>query len=69
MMVKICCDLCERDMSNDENKTRVTLEDENGFDFEFGLFFRSPRKIRIDICDKCLKLLKNKGEQNGKNSM
>lgn len=59
-MVKICCDLCERDMTKDENRTNVTLEDENGYDYEFGHVFRKPRKLRIDICDDCLKLLRSK---------
>lgn len=63
-MVKICCDLCERNMTKDENRTRVTLEDENGYDYEFGHVFRRPRKLRIDICDDCLQLLKSKARKN-----
>lgn len=47
-------------MSKDENKTRVTLEDKNGYDYEFGHVFRKPRKLRIDICDDCLELLRSK---------
>lgn len=45
-------------MSKDENKTRVTLEDKNGYDYEFGHVFRKPRKLRIDICDDCFGVIK-----------
>ena len=62
-MYRLCCDLCERDMSKDKNKTKVTLEDENGYDYEFGHVFRKPRKLSVDICDNCLKLLKEKAKK------
>ena len=63
-MVKICWDLCERDMTKDENRTKVILEDENGYDsLGFCGVVRKPRKLRIDICDNCLKLLKSKARE------
>lgn len=61
-MIKICCDLCEKDMTNDSNKTKVTLEDNNGYDIDYCGVFRKPRKIKIDICDECLELLKSKAK-------
>lgn len=59
-MYKLHCDLCEHDMSKDENTTRVTWKDNNGYDYEFGHVFRKSRKFSVDICDDCLKLLKEK---------
>lgn len=59
-MYKLHCDLCDRDLSKDENTTRVTWEDNNGYeDSGFGHVFRRPRKFKVDICDKCLELIKS----------
>ena len=63
-MLRMHCDLCERDISKDENTTRVTCEDNIGFDYEFGHVFRKPRKLSVDICDDCLKLLREKAKSN-----
>ena len=60
-MYKLHCDLCDRDLSKDENTTRVTWEDNEGYDTStYGFVFRKPRKLKVDICDDCLKLLKEK---------
>lgn len=63
-MYRLHCDLCERDMSKDENTTKVTWEDNEGYDYEFGHIFRKPRKCSADICDDCLKLLREKAKEN-----
>lgn len=34
-MYKLHCDLCERDMSKDENTTQVTWKDNNGYGFQW----------------------------------
>lgn len=60
-MYKLHCDLCERDVSKDENVTTVTWEDNKGYSIDFGYIFRKPRKMKCHICDDCLKLLKEKG--------
>lgn len=60
-MYKLHCDLCDRDLSNDENVTSITWEDNKGYDDTGFFVFRKPRKIRVDICDICLELLKKKG--------
>lgn len=61
-MYKLHCDLCGKDMSKDENYTRVTWEDNNGYETSSFFVFRKPRKLRVDICDNCLKLLKEKAK-------
>ena len=63
-MYKLHCDLCDRDVSKDENVTTVTWEDNNGYTFEFGDIFRKRRKMKCHICDDCLKLLREKGTNN-----
>ena len=61
-MYKLHCDLCERDVSKEENVTKVTWEDNNGYEFtSIGYIFRKPRKMICHICDTCLALLKEKG--------
>lgn len=57
-MYKLHCDLCDRDISKDENMTKVTWRDNNGIEYAMGCFFRSKRKFKAHICDKCLKLLR-----------
>ena len=59
-MNRLHCDLCDTDMTYHENKTKVTWEDNEGCDFEFGHVFRKRRKMTVDICDECLALLKSK---------
>lgn len=60
-MYKLHCDLCDRDLSKDENVTTVTWEDNNGWE-SCGIFtHKKPRKFKADICDRCLQLLKEKG--------
>lgn len=61
-MYRLHCDLCGRDISKDENTTKVTWEDNNGYCYEFGYVFRKPRKLSVDICDDCLKLLRDKAK-------
>ena len=61
-LFEIYCDLREKDMTKDRNKTRVTLEDDDGGYWEDGFLFKKKRKIKIDICDECLKLLKSKAK-------
>ena len=61
-MYKLHCDLCDRDMSKDENSTTVTWEDNQGVEFDYhGIhgIFRKPRKFKANICDKCLETLRN----------
>lgn len=57
-MYKLHCDLCDRDISKDENTTKVTWEDNQGIEFDYCGVFRKRRKLTVDICDKCLELLK-----------
>lgn len=59
-MIKTHCDLCDRDMSSDENTTTVTWKDNNGYDYEFGVVFRKKRKFKADICDECISLPRKK---------
>ena len=60
-MYKMHCDLCDRDLSKDENATKITWEDNEGYD-TIGFFaFRKPRKLSVYICDICLDFLKQKG--------
>lgn len=59
-MYKLHCDLCGRDMSKDENTTRVTWKDNNGYDHSGFFVVRKPRKFKADICDECLEFLKSK---------
>ena len=59
-MYKLHCDLCDRDMSKDENYTTVTWEDNEGVEFDYHGIFRKHRKFKATICDNCLKLLKEK---------
>ena len=59
-MYKLHCDICDRDISKDENTTKVTWEDNQGYEYDFGHVFRKRRKLTVDICDKCLGLLKSK---------
>lgn len=56
-MMKLHCDLCGRDMTYDENKTKVTWEDNNGYETSGFFTFRKPRRISADICDSCLSKL------------
>lgn len=63
-MLKLHCDLCDRILSKDENITRVTWEDNNAYDDTGYGIFRKPRKISADICDKCLRLLREKVKLN-----
>jgi hypothetical protein len=66
-MYKLHCDLCDRDISKDENTTKVTWEDNQGIEFStFGHAFRKPRKLTVDICDTCLDLLKRCGTSSEK---
>lgn len=60
MSYKLHCDICGRDISHDENTTRVTREDNNGYTSDFGFPFRTKQKFKVDICDDCLKKLKEK---------
>lgn len=62
-MYRLHCDLCEIDMSKDENATTITWEDNNGVTFDFGHIFRNPRKFKAHICDKCIALLREKAKQ------
>ena len=57
-MYKLHCDLCERNISKDDNVTQVIWKDNNGVEFDMGYFFRRKRKFKAHICDKCLKLLR-----------
>ena len=59
-MYKLHCDLCDRDMSKDENATKVTWEDNEGVEFDYHGIFRRPRKFEAVICDNCLEFLRNK---------
>lgn len=59
-MYKLHCDLCDKDMSKDENSTIVTWEDNQGVEFYYCGIFRKPRKFKATICDNCLSILKNK---------
>lgn len=63
-MYKLHCDLCGRDMSKDDNTTKVTWEDNNGYGTSSFFVFRKPRKFSVDICDDCLALLKEKAKQS-----
>ena len=63
-MYRLHCDLCGRDVSEDENVTRITWEDNNGYDFDFGHVFRKPRKFKADICDECLETLRKKAQHD-----
>lgn len=60
MSYKLHCDLCGRDISHDENTTKITWEDYNGYTSDFGHVFRTKQKFKADICDDCLKLLREK---------
>lgn len=62
-MYKLHCDLCDRDISKDENITKVTWRDNNGVEFDMGHFFRSKRKFKAHICDECLKLLREANDK------
>lgn len=53
-MYKLHFDLCDRDLSKDENTTKVTWEDNNGYETSIFSGFRKPRKFSVGICDKCL---------------
>ena len=59
-MYKLHCDLCDKDMSKDENSTIVTWKDNQGVEFDYCGILRKPRKFEATICDNCLSLLKNK---------
>lgn len=65
-MYKLHCDLCDRDMSKDENSTTVTWEDNQGVEFDYHGIFRKPRKLKATICDNCLELLRKKAKANEK---
>lgn len=58
------CDLCGRDMTKDENKTKVEWKDNEGYESSAFFVFRQPRKFSADICDDCLKLLREKVKEN-----
>lgn len=66
-MYKLHCDLCDRDMSKDENSTTVTWEDNQGVEFDYHGIFRKPRKFKAAICDNCLELLRKAVKSNEKN--
>ena len=63
MSYKLHCDLCGRDISKDENTTKVTWEDNNGVEYMLGEFLRRKRKFKVDICDDCLKQLREKANE------
>ena len=66
-MNKLHCDLCDRDMSKDENFTQVIWKDNNGIAFEFECFHRAKRRFKADICDCCLEKLKDTKRNPQKN--
>ena len=45
-MYKLHCDLCDRDMSKDDNFTQVTWKDNNGIEYSMGCFFRSKENSK-----------------------
>jgi hypothetical protein len=58
-MYKLHCDLCGRDITNDKNTTRVTWENNIDYEAKTLFIFRKKRKLRADVCDKCIECLKN----------
>lgn len=62
-MYKLHCDLCDKDMSKEENATTVTWEDNEGVEFDYCGIFRRPRKLKAVICDDCLKVLRKKVQE------
>lgn len=60
-MWKKHCDICDRDMTKDENQTKVTWEDNNGYEAGRLFVLRAPRKFSADICDECLAKIRNRG--------
>ena len=65
-MIKIHCDLCDG-VVNEDNLIEIIWKDNNGLSIDNYGVFRCKRKMKAQICNKCIEKLRTAIKEKGKN--